>query len=102
MRIITRRTLRRYWEAHPEAEASLRRWIKKVRNAHWASMADLRQSFPSADTVLVASGRPVVVFDIAHNRHRLITAVHYNTQKVYTLMVLSHAEYDRDTWKEVL
>jgi mRNA interferase HigB len=52
--------------------------------------------------VTVASGRSVIVFNVAHNRYRLIAAVHYNTQIVYTLMILTHKEYDRDTWKERL
>jgi len=58
--------------------------------------------FPSADLVTVASGRPVVVFNIAHNRYRLIAAVHHNTRIVYTLMILTHKEYDRNAWKEQL
>ena len=52
--------------------------------------------------VLVVSGRSVVVFNIAHNRYRLITAVHFNTRIVFTLMILTHKEYDRDTWKAQL
>jgi mRNA interferase HigB len=50
----------------------------------------------------VASGRPVVVFNIAHNRYRLIAAAHYNTRIVYTLLILTHKEYARNAWKEKL
>ena len=50
----------------------------------------------------VASGRRAVVFNIAHNRYRLIAAVHYNTRIVYTLMILTHKEYERSAWKEQL
>jgi mRNA-degrading endonuclease HigB of HigAB toxin-antitoxin module len=35
-------------------------------------------------------GRSVVVFNIAHNRCRLIAAIHFNTRIVYTLMILTH------------
>jgi mRNA interferase HigB len=52
--------------------------------------------------VTVESRRPVVVFNVAHNRYRLIAAVHYNTGIVYTLMVLTHKEYERSAWKEQL
>jgi mRNA interferase HigB len=31
---------------------------------------------------------------------RLIAALHYNRRKVYIRAVLTHAEYDTDTWKE--
>ena len=35
-------------------------------------------------------------------RYRLIAAVHYNTQIVYTLMILTHRDYDRGAWKDQL
>jgi mRNA interferase HigB len=102
MRIIKTSMLRRFWEAHREAEASLRTWAQQTQAAIWRNFSELRGTFPSADTLTVASGRSVIVFNVAHNRYRLIAAVHYNTQIVYTLMILTHKEYDRDTWKERL
>ena len=68
----------------------------------WVSFVELRQTFGSADTVRVASGRSVVVFNIAGNRFRLICAVHYNTQTAFVLRFMSHAEYGKDTWQEDL
>lgn len=94
--------LKEYWEGHREAEASLRTWVQQTKAAEWRNFAQLRKTFPSADLVTVASGRPVVVFNIAHNRYRLIAAVHYNTRIVYTLMIVAHAEYDRNVWKAQL
>jgi mRNA interferase HigB len=102
MRIIKTSTLREFWEAHREAEASLRMWVQQTKAAQWERFADVRGTFPTADAVTVASGRTVVVFNIARNRYRLIAAVHYNRQIVYTLMILTHAEYDRNAWKEQL
>jgi mRNA interferase HigB len=94
--------LREFWQGHREAEASLRAWVQQARAAEWRSFAEARKTFPSADMATVANGRPVTVFNIAHNRYRLIAAVHYNTRIVYTLMILTHKEYDRDAWKEHL
>lgn len=102
MRIIKITALELFWREQRDAEASLRTWVRLVRAAAWQSFVDLRRTFPSADAVRVASGRQVVVFDIAHNRYRLIAAVHYNTQIVYTLMILTHREYDRNAWKDQL
>ena len=65
-------------------------------------MQDVRATFPHADPVTVKSGRTVVVFNIAGNRYRLITAIHYNRGLIFTLMVLTHAEYGKDEWKDVL
>jgi len=102
MRIIKTSTLRKFWQDHREAEASLRTWAALTRAALWQSFPEVRKTFPSADQVTAASGRPVEVFNIAHNRYRLIAAVHFNESIVYTLMVLSHKEYDRNAWKDRL
>jgi len=102
MRIIKTSTLRGFWLVNRQAEASLRTWIDQVKAAEWRNFPDVRRTIPQADLVTVASDRPVVVFNIAHNRYRLIAAVHYNRRIVYTLFVLSHAEYDRNAWKEQL
>ena len=102
MRIIKISTLRDFWLANRQAEASLRTWIGQVKAADWRNFPDIRGTIPKADLVTVASGRPVVVFNIAHNRYRLIAAVHYNRRIVYALFILTHAEYDRNAWKEQL
>ena len=54
---------------------------------------DLRV-FASADNV-----EGLTVLDIGGNKFRLITSIHYNRRKVYIRAVLTHAEYDRGTWK---
>jgi mRNA interferase HigB len=102
MRIIKTSMLREFWQSHRQAEASLRNWMQLTQAAEWPDFAHVRKTIPGADMVKVASGRSVVVFNIAHNRYRLIAVVHYNTRIVYTLMILTHKEYDRNAWKEQL
>jgi len=46
--------------------------------------------------------RAHLVFNIAGNRYRLLTAIHYNMRKVFVLRFLTHAEYTRETWKDAL
>lgn len=102
MRLIKTSMLEEFGQSHPDAEASLRVWVQQTKAAEWRNFAALRRTFPSADSVTVASKRTVVVFNIAHGRYRLIAAVHYNRRIVYTLMILTHKEYDRNAWKEQL
>jgi mRNA interferase HigB len=102
MRIIKKATLAAYGERNPQAMGGLDRWFKDTRTGRWKSLADVRATFPHADLVTVRSGRQVVVFNIGGNKYRLITAIHYNRQLVFTLRVLTHAEYSRDDWKDVL
>jgi mRNA interferase HigB len=102
MRIIKPETIRTFWQRHTTAQASLQEWLARTRAGQWNNLIDLRRTFPSADAVRVASGRSVIVFNIAGNRFRLVTAIHFNTQLVYVLLFLTHAEYSQDTWKDQL
>jgi len=65
-----------------------------MRKTDYASFAALRITFPSADQV-----DRFTVFNIGGNKFRLIVAVHYNRKKVYIRHVLTHAEYDRGSWR---
>ena len=89
-------------QARPDAAAALERWASLCKRAQWRSLADVRLAFRSADEVRVASGRTAVVFNIAGNKYRLITAIHYNTTRVFILLFLTHAEYSKDRWKDTL
>ena len=102
MRIIKRPALAAYWQRNPQAETGLRCWCKLTKKARWTCLHDVRATFPHADAVTVASGRSVVVFNIAGNKCRLITAIHYNRQLIFTLMVLTHSQYSKNKWKDAL
>ena len=56
-----------------------------MRQEQFPHFADLRRCFRSADQVRVASGKPVVVFNVCGNTYRLICAMHYDTGKVFLL-----------------
>lgn len=77
-------------------------WRKVVRASRWQTVVDVRRTYPQADLVQVASGRKVMIFNIAGNKYRLITALHYNRQIAYILRFLTHAEYSKNLWKQML
>ncbi len=87
---------------HPKTVRFLEAWRLTVRAATWSSLVDVRRTYPSADAVKVASGRQVLVFNVCGNAYRLIVAAHFNRQIVYTLRLLTHADYSKDQWKESL
>lgn len=72
----------------------LQHWFAIIRKTDYASFAALRTTFPSADHV-----DQFTVFNIGGNKFRLIAAIHYNRKKVYIRHVLTHAEYDRGSWR---
>ena len=102
MRVIKPKTIEAWATAHAGAKSLLSNWMEVVQAAKWASFADIRQTFGSADQVKVASERTVIIFNIAGNRFRLIAAVHYGTGIVFALRFLTHAEYSKDKWKNEL
>jgi mRNA interferase HigB len=95
MRIIKRGALERFWRLHPDAKPSLESWYAVVRRAKWKTPADMKQLYANADLL----GRRTI-FNIAGNKYRLIARVNYQTQCVFVLYLLTHAEYDKGAWKQ--
>lgn len=91
MRIIARRTLRDFWEKHPDAEQALRAWYQDVRHAEWKTPQDIRQVYATAS--ISANNR--VVFNIRGNNYRLIVAINYTLGIVYIRFIGTHNEYDQ-------
>jgi mRNA interferase HigB len=95
MRIITRKRLQTFWEKHPNAKTSLMLWITRITDAKSQNLVELRQIFPSADLV-----GNFTVFNIGGNNYRLIGYIDYTAQIVFIRSVLTHAEYDKEKWKD--
>jgi len=95
MWIIKRGALVEFWQQHPDAKASLESWSGVARKAAWKTPAEMRAVYGNADLV----GRRTVV-NIAGNKYRLIARVNYQTQRVFVLYILTHAEYDQGDWKQ--
>jgi len=95
MRIIQRGALEHFWQEHSDARLGLESWYEVVRSTTWKTPAEMKQVYPAADLV----GRRTV-FNIAGNKYRLVARVNYRTQRVFVLFLLTHAEYDRGSWKQ--
>lgn len=102
MRIVTEPFLQRLSVRYPQAALWLEGFRKVARQAQWKNLAELRGTYPHADLVTARSGRRVIVFNVAGNKYRLITAIHFNRQIIFTLRLLTHAEYSRENWKNEL
>lgn len=91
MHVISRLKLIKFWEKHKDAETPLRVWFKKVEQAKWKNVNELKADFPSADYV----GNDRVVFDIKGNKYRIVVLVFFSGQKMFIRFVGTHAEYDK-------
>ena len=101
MRLITVKRLREYAELHPNIASTLAHWTELMREGEFANLVELRRALPTADQVTVKSRRTVTIFNIT-NHYRLITAMHYNHQIAFILLLLTHNEYDQGHWKKIL
>lgn len=102
MHIVTRKHLTEAIERYPDAANEIKAWTTIVEAVRWHNFAEVRSMFKDADFV-----DEYVVFNIRHNRYRLITVIHYaktsgqrQTQgHVYIRSFLTHKEYDnRGSW----
>jgi mRNA interferase HigB len=87
--------LTQFIATYPDAEKWVKAWKKITQTAKWQSLVDVRKTYPSADGV----GR-FTVFDVNHNRYRLITRIEYRYQMVFIKHFLTHAEYAKGDWKK--
>lgn len=91
MRIISRKTLRDFWEKHPSAKNPLQAWHADAKQAYWKSPNDIKKSYRNAS--IVANNR--VVFNIKGNDyHRLVVAINYDFGILYVRFAGTHKEYD--------
>lgn len=77
------------------AKNSLLAWHDVVRKQDWDSFQDAKQTY-GATLDLVGD---CAVFNIHGNDFRLVTRIRFKTRIVYILKVMTHKEYDRQTWK---
>ena len=73
MRIIAKKTLRKFWERHPDAKGPLLAWYGEVEREDWARPADVKAKYGTAS--IVDSER--VVFNIKGNDYRLVVRINY-------------------------
>jgi mRNA interferase HigB len=91
MRIISRKTLREFWEKHPDSRQQLQAWYVDVKHSQWKKSSDIKATYRNAS--FLADNR--VVFNIKGNKYRVIVVVEYRFEAVYIRFVGTHQEYDR-------
>lgn len=91
MRVIALRTLREFWERHPDARVALQAWYADAKQAGWRSPDDVKRIYRNASVI----GGNRLVFNIKGNAYRLVVAVNYEHGLVFIRFVGTHADYDR-------
>lgn len=95
MHVISKVKLREFWVQHADSEDALNDWYKFASKAEWSNLLDVQQRYPKAEAV-----GNFTVFDIKGNNYRLIVDIRYSNQTIFIRYILTHAEYDRERWKD--
>jgi len=102
MHVVTLKHLNEASAKYPDAKGEIAAWYEIVRQIRWKNFVDVRKMFHDADAV-----DGYVVFNIRHNRYRLITVIHYARERngketmghIYIRSFLTHKQYnDRANW----
>lgn len=93
MRIVSHRKLKEFYETsgNESAKVPLERWYEIVEKAQWSSFGEMRNDFPSSDSV----GNQHYVFNIHGNKFRLVVVVKFIMGYVFVRWVGTHKEYDK-------
>lgn len=92
MRVISNKALADFSAKNPAAEEPMQAWRKIIESRPFVNFADIKTSFNATDKVGY-----YYVFDIGGNKYRIVTAIHFDHQKLYIRHVFTHKEYDK--WK---
>lgn len=93
MRVISKQTLRQFWEGPParsDARRAVEAWHREARRASWQSPQEIKRQYASAS--VLKGGR--MVFNLCGNRYRLVVWINFTQQIVFIRFIGTHAEYD--------
>jgi len=93
MRIISKRTLREFWESSPQysdSKSSLEVWHGETLRATWKTPQEIKEKFRTAS--ILKNNR--VVFNISGNKYRLIVSIDYDRQACFIRFIGTHKQYD--------
>jgi mRNA interferase HigB len=94
MHVISRKKLRDFCQEHSNSCEILDDWYITASKADWRNLVQVQSVYPKAEAV-----GNFTVFNIKGNKYRLISSINYDKQVIYIKYVLTHAEYDKDYWK---
>jgi mRNA interferase HigB len=91
VRVISKRTLREYWQIHTNCEQQLLGWYKEIRMQNYQNPNDVLASFANCRSI----GANRYIFDIKGNSYRLVVKINFKLKTVWIRFIGTHAEYDK-------
>ena len=94
MHLISTGKLKQAASKHPDAMKTIQAFCKTIKQAQWQNLIDVQQIYRDAEAV-----GNFTVFNIKGNKYRLILDLDYVEQVAYFKYFFTHAEYDKEKWK---
>lgn len=91
MRVISLKTLQKFWSKNHDAKQHLLVWYDEVSQAHWKNPEEIKERYTTAS--ILKNRR--VVFNIKGNQYRLIVGVAYEFGSVFIKFVGTHDQYSK-------
>jgi mRNA interferase HigB len=91
LRIIAKKTLRDFWQKHPDCEQQLKTWYLESSKSNWISPKEIKIEYPGAS--FLQGNR--VVFNIKGNTYRLIVRINYSYGIIWIRFIGTHAQYGK-------
>jgi len=96
-KVVAKRTIREFWEVHPNSKEYLQTWYETVKSASWGTPNEIK-SFYATVSILKNSR---VVFNIKGNDYRLVAKINYEKQWLFIRFIGTHQEYDKINANEI-
>lgn len=96
MKLLGKDKIEAFKNKHASSRKALDRWINLIEGSNFSKPHDVKLLFGvNVDFVGIQA-----VFDVGGNKIRTITKIEYGTKIVLVTHVLSHAEYDKNKWRD--
>ena len=94
MHLISTGNLKQVASKYPDVTKTIKAFCQTIKKAHWKNIIELQQAYREAEAV-----GNFTVLNIKGNKYRLILDIDYEEQVAYFKYFLTHAEYDKEQWK---
>ena len=91
VRIIAKKTIRKFWESNPDSEQALKTWYREASRENWQNPNQVKRHFGQASVI----GKNRVIFNICGNKYRLITEIDYKKRWIFIRFIGTHDSYNK-------
>lgn len=93
--LIKLKSIEQYVADHQNSKTYFESWWTAFRRTDWNTPTDIKRDFPAAD--LLGNGSNRAIFDIGHNRYRMICRYRFgeNTVHLFVCWIGTHAAYTK-------